>query len=101
MTSGTGSERLGGLLEGLVAYTVQHFAYEERLFAEHGYPLAAAHAEEHKRLVAQVSEFKKKYDAGQGHINVQLMKFLKDWLIKHILGSDKQYANHLLERGVK
>jgi methyl-accepting chemotaxis protein/hemerythrin len=84
-----------------VEYTVQHFAYEEQLFATHDYPLARAHIEEHQRLVAQVGEFKQKFDSGQANINMPLMKFLKDWLIKHILGSDKAYSNHLVERGVK
>ena len=101
MTSGSGSERLGELLEGLVAYTVQHFAYEEQLFATHQYPLGRAHTEEHQRLVTQVADFKQKFESGQANINMQLMKFLKDWLIKHILGSDKAYSAHLVERGVK
>jgi len=101
MTNGSGNERLGALLENLVGYTVQHFAYEEQLFALHKYPLSAAHTEEHQRLVTQVGEFKQKFDSGQANINMQLMKFLKDWLIKHILGSDKAYSAHLVERGVK
>jgi hemerythrin len=29
------------------------------------------------------------------------MRFLKDWLIQHILGSDKAYSNYLVERGVR
>ena len=101
MTTGKGAERLGTLLEGLVDYTVKHFAYEEQLFAEHGYPQAQAHISEHQRLVTQVADFKQKFEAGQAHINMQLMKFLKDWLIKHILGSDKAYSGYLVERGVK
>jgi len=101
MVSGTGAEKLSALLGGLVEYTAMHFTYEEKLFAEHGYPQSKAHAEEHQRLVAQVLEFKRRYEASQASINMQLMKFLKDWLIKHILGSDKAYSAHLVERGVK
>lgn len=101
MTAGKGSETLERLLIDLVDYTVHHFAYEEKLFAEHGYPLAAEHSEEHKNLVAQVLEFKQRYDTGSAQINMQVMRFLKDWLIKHILGSDKGYSNFLVERGVK
>ncbi len=101
MTSGTSAERLGALLNGLVDYTAKHFAYEEELFAAHGFPEAPAHIAEHKALVEQVLDFKKKYEANQASINMQLMKFLKDWLIKHILGSDKGYSAHLVERGVK
>jgi hemerythrin len=101
MLAGKGSEHLGGLLVGLVDYTAHHFAYEEKLFAETDYPASKEHIEEHQRLVTQVLEFKKKFEAGQASINMQLMKFLKDWLIKHILGSDKAYSGHLVEKGVK
>jgi hemerythrin-like metal-binding protein len=101
MTSGTGTERMSALLASLVDYTAKHFAYEEALFAEHGYPGTQAHVDEHKRLVTQVLEFKRKFELGEASINMQLMKFLKDWLIKHILGSDKAYSSHLVERGVK
>lgn len=101
MVSGHGAERLRAVLGELVAYTAEHFAYEEALFAEHGYPNAAAHTAEHQRLVEQVLEFKRKYEGGQAAINMALMKFLKDWLIKHILGSDKAYGGHLVERGVR
>ncbi|HEY6877890.1 MAG TPA: bacteriohemerythrin [Polyangiales bacterium] len=101
MSAGHGSDKLGPLLNGLVEYTAQHFSFEEKLFADHGYPQAAQHTAEHKRLVDQVLEFKARYESGHAQINVQLMKFLKNWLIQHILGSDKAYVAHLTERGVK
>lgn len=101
MTKGGSRAQLEELLNGLVSYTVEHFAYEEELFAEHGFPHAEAHVAEHQRLVQQVTEFKRKHETGSAKINMQLMKFLKDWLINHILGSDKAYSGHLVERGVK
>ncbi len=101
MASGTGHAQLGTLLDGLVDYTAKHFAYEEKLFEQHTFPGAEQHIAEHRRLVEQVLEFKRRFEAGQASINMQLMKFLKDWLINHILGSDKGYSAHLVERGVK
>ena len=101
MTSGTGNEHLARLLDGLVEYTANHFAYEEKLMAELGFPEAASHTAEHQKLVNDVLEFKRKFAAKEASINMQLMKFLKDWLIKHILGSDKAYGGHLVERGVR
>ncbi len=101
MTSGGGSAQLEELLSSLVEYTVVHFTYEEKLLAEHEFPQTAEHVGEHQRLVEQVTAFKTRYDAGSAKINMQLMKFLKDWLIHHILGSDKSYSAYLVERGVK
>ena len=62
---------------------------------------AEEHAQEHRRLEAKVLEFKAKYAAKEVSVNMELMKFLKDWLIKHILGSDRAYSAFLVERGVK
>jgi hemerythrin len=29
-----------------------------------------------------------------------VMEFVKDWLVKHIMGADKRYVPHLNARGV-
>ena len=101
MVSGTSSERLAPLLNGLIDYTATHFAREEELFAQHGYPDSAKHTQEHQALVKQVLDFKDKFEKGRSSINMELMMFLKNWLIKHILGSDKAYSSHLVEHGAK
>jgi hemerythrin-like metal-binding protein len=98
MSRGHGAELLTPILSGLIDYTAQHFAHEEALFAEYGYPDAAEHTAEHQKLVAQVLAFKAKLESKQATINMELMKFLKDWLIKHILGSDMRYSALLVER---
>lgn len=98
MSSGHGAEVLTPILAGLIDYTAQHFAHEETLFAQYGYPDAAEHIAEHRQLVAQVLAFKAKVESKQATINMELMRFLKDWLIKHILGSDMRYSALLVER---
>ncbi len=34
-------------------------------------------------------------------MTVDVMDFLKDWLVKHIMGADKRYVPHLTARGVR
>ena len=42
-----------------------------------------------------------KYKAGAtSTLSLQVMNFLKDWLLKHIQGSDKKYAPFLNAKGV-
>ena len=101
MLGGKGSDVTGPILDGLVAYTVKHFAYEEKIFADQAYPDAAAHKKEHENLVAQVSDFVGKFKAGKVTISTEIMNFLKDWLTKHILGTDKKYTSYLVAKGVK
>ncbi len=85
---------------GLAAYTQKHFAYEEELFDQHGYPDTAAHKQEHAALIDQVVELKQKLDAGDFMISSELMDFLKAWLTKHIMGSDKKYSECFISHGV-
>lgn len=91
----------GGILERLVSYTVMHFGDEEKLFQKHGYPDGDQHKKVHQDLVAKVMEFKTKVERGDGTISMELMDFLKDWLVGHIKGTDKKYVPFLKQHGVK
>ncbi|MDK9708525.1 MAG: bacteriohemerythrin [Desulforhopalus sp.] len=94
-------EIMGGILERLVNYTVYHFGNEEKLFQKHGYPEYEQHKKIHETLVGKVIEFKSKIDRGDSTISMELMDFLKDWLVNHIKGTDKKYVPFLQEKGVK
>ena len=92
---------MGGILERLVSYTVYHFGHEEKLFQKHGYPEYDQHKKIHETLVGKVVEFKSKIDRGDSTISMELMDFLKDWLVSHIKGTDKKYVPFLQEKGVR
>ena len=53
------------------------------------------HLEEHRKLIAKVTAFKDKFDSGKAAIGVELMGFLRDWLINHILKVNKSLAGYL------
>jgi len=59
------------------------------------------HKAEHQALVEQVVKLQGKLKAGKASISFELMHFLKIWLTKHIIESDKQYAPFFLEAGIK
>ena len=101
MLQGKGNDLLGPVLDGLVGYTVNHFKYEEELFAKTGYAESAPHKVEHEKLVAQVADFHGKFKSGSATISVEIMNFLKTWLTQHILSSDKKYSSHLISKGIK
>lgn len=87
--------RILRILDELVDYTVKHFAFEEKLMREHGYPQTEAHPGEHKKLIADVTRFKKRWDAGETAAGAELMAFVAEWLIKHIMKVDKALAESL------
>ncbi len=101
MHAGQGKEALGKVLNELVSYTVYHFGTEEKLMTEHRYADMTAHQAEHKKLVQDVSAFKTKFEAGNAMISTELMNFLRDWLSKHIMGTDKKLGKSLNTAGVK
>ena len=100
MISGQTKQILAEILSGLTAYTINHFGYEEDLFAQYGYAQSQAHINEHHALVEQVKNLQNKVDNGDFMISVEVMVFLKDWLINHILKTDKAYAEFLKGKGV-
>ena len=100
MSQGKGRMVLESVLEKLVDYTVFHFSEEEKYFDQIDYPQAGDHQKEHADLLEEVIQFKADFDAGNVRITVKLMQFLKEWLINHINGTDKQYSHHLNERGI-
>lgn len=101
MKVGKGQVELGKILEELVDYTRQHFANEEALMLKHAYPKYAEHKASHDHLTQQVLEFKSQYEAGKIGLSVQMMNFLKEWLVKHILDEDKDYSTFFEAKGEK
>jgi hemerythrin-like metal-binding protein len=99
--AGKGNDALGKILDGLINYTVFHFKNEEQLFAKTGYPASEGHKKEHEDLTKQVLAVQAKFKSGAaGTLTLEVMNFLRNWLITHIQGSDKKYGPHLNGKGV-
>jgi hemerythrin-like metal-binding protein len=95
-------EALTQVLDKLVHYTKLHFAREEDYFARTGYPQAATHIQQHRTLIQQVSQLQARLKAGDTSLlSLDLMKFLRDWLTRHIMEEDKQYKSHLNSNGIR
>jgi methyl-accepting chemotaxis protein/hemerythrin len=94
-------EAVGRVLNGLAEYTINHFAGEERDFAQTHYPEETQHKALHKKLLEQVTALIGKFNAGEPLIAQDVINFLQDWLINHIKGADKRYGPHLNKSGIK
>ena len=100
MQAGQGRSISGVILHELVDYTVTHFAFEESLMQTHGYSDREKHLEEHRKLIQSVTDFKQQFDSGQASVSIELMGFIRDWLVNHILKVDKALARELNSRGL-
>jgi hemerythrin-like metal-binding protein len=95
MLEGRAKEAMAGIVDELVDYTVQHFAFEESMLRQHGYSGLAEHQQIHEKLRSQVFELRDKFRAGKISVTIETMHFLKNWLSDHILSEDMAYAREL------
>jgi hemerythrin len=92
---------LGGIIEELVNYALNHFQTEERYFDKFGYLKATSHKKEHKDFVNKVAAFKDDFAKGKMMLSMEIMEFLKGWLINHIKKIDMSYSDFFIEKGLK
>ncbi|MBT8341688.1 MAG: bacteriohemerythrin [Desulfatitalea sp.] len=93
-------EVVGSVIQELADYALTHFLTEEKYFDKYGYPDLVKHKNEHDAFVEKVSKFQKDFDAGRLALSINMLNFLKDWLINHIRGTDKKYSAFFNEKGL-
>lgn len=94
-------ETMLAIVDELKNYTVTHFKFEENLFAKHGYPETKSHIAQHHKFVDQVIAFEEGLKSGKVTVTMDVMRFLKEWLLKHINGTDRAYAPFFKKHGVR
>lgn len=89
---------LHAIVEELESYTRYHFQTEESLMKDAGYRESGPHGEVHQRFMESICDFKGRLAAGESFVAVDVLNFLKDWLVEHIMRTDRALAQHLLAR---
>lgn len=97
----TGEEFEREALDELVDYTKTHFSYEEELMEKYDYPDFVPHKASHKKMINQVNEVLSEYEQDHDRAMRHALDFLRDWLINHINGTDKEYSDFLIGKGVQ
>ncbi|MCF6365326.1 MAG: bacteriohemerythrin [Bacteroidales bacterium] len=88
-------EKIGGIIGELVNYTVFHFTAEEEIFKNSTYPETEQHIKTHKEFVDKLKKYHQEVKDGNMTTTYDLMTFLRDWLLEHIMGTDKNYLPHI------
>lgn len=76
----------------LERYTVNHFTAEEVFMRAVDYPDFEAHRKSHRYFTVFIAEHKQKISRGES-VSLEVLHYLKDWLVNHILKDDKSYAS--------
>jgi len=88
-------DEIMAMLKELENYTVTHFAYEEAAFDAKGFIGSEAHKFEHKLFVKKLEKYfnnLESVDRNQQEVLLELLTFISDWLVKHIVKTDREYA---------
>ncbi len=92
--------KLSDILNELVQYTIYHFDEEEKLMHKYGFIEVKQHKEEHQMFIEKMGSLEEKLAQGHPFIVFDLIEFLKDWLIEHIMDVDQRYVSFFKENGM-
>ncbi|RKW27300.1 MAG: bacteriohemerythrin [Kingella sp. (in: b-proteobacteria)] len=93
-------EKIGKVLEELIFYTADHFAYEERMLEEANYRLVDAHKKVHLNFVNKVLEYQQRFDNGEDVTN-DMLNLLEGWLFRHIRINDMGFVADVKKAGIR
>ena len=96
-----GPDFVGTIVKKLIDYAEIHFKTEEKYFDRFGYPDADNHKKDHEAFIIRVSEFKSRLDGREGILNLEMVRFVSHWLLRHIENTDKKYSQFLNDNGIK
>ncbi len=82
---------VGDVIEELVDYTLSHFAFEESLMEQAGYPFLIPHQKIHALFTERVSTYVERFKAGED-VAEDLVTMLQKWLVNHIKLEDGDYV---------
>lgn len=101
MSQGKSKDVLHAIFSELSNYVVTHFGLEEKYMKQFGYDEYDYHKQEHTAFIQKLNDFKIQFNSGKGSVTLELLNFLKDWLLKHILGTDRKYIPVFKENGLQ
>jgi len=94
-------EELKEVLEEMTKFALEHFETEEAYMKEFNYPDYKYHSEEHYAFFTKTIAYFDRVVNGDYHISNELIEYLKQWIVHHIQGSDRQYIDCFKRNGLK
>ena len=83
---------LAPIVEELVSYANYHFSAEEQYMRSIGYKEIDKHISEHGAFTQRVLQLKQVTDKNDLELTKELIVFLGNWLLHHVMEEDKKYS---------
>lgn len=86
------------VLSQLIQYGELHFQDEERIMAQEGYPELESHRRIHEKLIEEIFKLNEELAGKSPLLERDITKFLKQWLVDHIVHNDYEFRNFLIRK---
>ena len=90
-----------GVIEGMVDYAGSHFVTEERYMQSFGYSGLPTHKTEHEQFTKKALDLKSRVQKAGFVLTLEIVDFLRDWLVNHIQKTDKAYQKCFNDHGLR
>jgi hemerythrin-like metal-binding protein len=97
----TTADHLGNIIDSLIKYKIFHFSTEEKYFKEFNYEGAEDHIAKHHEFNDKLTALKEKHPEYTVEFAFELVDFLEDWLIEHLMVVDQKYTKCFNDHGLK
>ncbi len=103
LTYDTSQETLEQITQDLLSYALYHFETEEELMQNFGYAdsgddAAEQHLAQHRAFSTKVLEVRESLKSGTKISTTELLDFLNQWLVHHILNTDKKLGAFIVAK---
>ncbi len=88
-------QEIKSVIKDLVDYTIWHFHFENKMMEKYNFNTFENHKHQHDDILAQVSDLYERLDRGEEILIVNILEFLKKWLVNHILKTDVVLGKYL------
>lgn len=88
-------------LRDLIDYTIEHFAYEEKMLEEANYFMTEPHKKVHQNFVNKMTALQQRIENHDKEAGDELLAMLDGWLFRHIRLNDHGYIEHVKKSGIR
>ena len=95
-----GSETISDTLTKMTDYADYHFNSEEHYMQKYAYPDYEIHRRQHIEFMRKTAEFSLATMAYEKTVPADMLTYLKNWLVEHIMQSDMQFKPFFASKGL-
>lgn len=95
------SATIADVLLELNNYVSEHFLLEEQLLTENNYPDLVGHSKKHTKYSERIAGFCSRSAGKDKNVREELLHYLGEWWIGHILHEDMNYKSFFDDKGIR